>query len=263
MLDLMGTGHFPEIYSLQKLKENSYIIMEKLDHNLEELFLQQKKKFSLATVALVTEQCFAAMRQLHEAGYLHRDLKPENFMIKATNTHQIKLIDFGLSDGMRVKRAITLIGNVRFSSRDAHFGYSSRKDDLESLIFVLFYLLTGSLPWQTATKEEIEQEINRRAEVNSQVNTPILRAKHDFIKGITFPATKNEIKKVFFSEFTEICRYIFELPIDGEPKYTWISQRCERLLLLSGTRRGQCFDWCRENCSRRKRQELWDIFQGQ
>lgn len=53
MLDLMGTGHFPEIYSLQKLKENSYIIMEKLDYNLEQLFQQKKKKFSLATVALI------------------------------------------------------------------------------------------------------------------------------------------------------------------------------------------------------------------
>lgn len=78
-------------------------------------------------------------------------------MIKSTDTHQIKLIDFGLSDGMRVKRASTLIGNVRFSSRDAHFGFSSKKDDLESLIYVLYYLMTGSLPWQNATKEEIEQ----------------------------------------------------------------------------------------------------------
>lgn len=123
-------------------------------------------------------------------------------MIKSTNTHQIKLIDFGLSDGMRVKRASTLIGNVRFSSRDAHFGYSSKKDDLESLVFVIFYLLTGSLPWQSATKDQIEQEINRRAEVNDQVDTPILQAKHKFINNIEYPATKNEIKRVFYSEFT-------------------------------------------------------------
>lgn len=104
--------------------------MEKLDSNLEQLFTEKKKKFSLSTIALITDQCFTAMRLMHEGGYLHRDLKPENFMIKLINTHQIKLIDFGLSDGMRVKRASTLIGNVRFSSRDAHFGYSSKKDDL-------------------------------------------------------------------------------------------------------------------------------------
>jgi serine/threonine protein kinase len=112
-------------------------------------------------------------------------------MIKSISTHQIKLIDFGLSDGMRVKRASTLIGNVRFSSRDAHFGYSSRKDDLESLVFVLFYLMTGSLPWQSATKEQIEMEINRKAETNSNVDTPILQAKHDFIEKLEYPPTKN------------------------------------------------------------------------
>ena len=50
--------------------------MEKLDNNLEELFALKKKKFSLPTIALITEQCFTGMLLLHEAGYLHRDLKP-------------------------------------------------------------------------------------------------------------------------------------------------------------------------------------------
>lgn len=45
-------------------------------------------------------------------------------------SHQLKLIDFGLSDTVNVKKANTLIGNVRFSSRDAHFGVSSKKDDI-------------------------------------------------------------------------------------------------------------------------------------
>jgi serine/threonine protein kinase len=50
-------------------------------------------------------------------------------MIKL-NEHGIKLIDFGLADQLRVRRASTLIGNVRFSSRNSHFGYSSKKEDL-------------------------------------------------------------------------------------------------------------------------------------
>ena len=45
-------------------------------------------------------------------------------------SHQIKLIDFGLADGTKPKKANTLIGNVRFGSRGAHFGKSSQKDDL-------------------------------------------------------------------------------------------------------------------------------------
>jgi serine/threonine protein kinase len=126
-----------------------------LDKNLEEIFIERKKQFSLQTMALIAKQMVIALKDLHESGYLHRDLKPENMMVKM-NDHEIKLIDFGLADLLKVRRASTLIGNVRFSSRSSHFGYSSKKEDLESLIFILFYFASGSLPWQSCTKEEIE-----------------------------------------------------------------------------------------------------------
>ena len=69
---------------------------------------------------------FSALRDLHDLGYLHRDLKPENMMVRQGD-HEIRLIDFGLADVCKVRRASTLIGNVRFSSRQSHFGYSSKK----------------------------------------------------------------------------------------------------------------------------------------
>ena len=73
-------------------------------------------------------------------------------MSQASN-HGVKLIDFGLADTFKVRRASTLIGNVRFSSRNAHFGFSSKKEDLESLFFILGYFLSGTLPWQNSSKE--------------------------------------------------------------------------------------------------------------
>lgn len=39
MAELGHLRHFPKVYSFKKLKENSYIVMEKLDRNLEEIFL--------------------------------------------------------------------------------------------------------------------------------------------------------------------------------------------------------------------------------
>ena len=44
-----------------------------------------------------------------------------------------------------------------------------------------------------------------------QVNTPILQKKYAFLETLTFPPTKNEIKKVFYEEFTKLVKYIFEL----------------------------------------------------
>ena len=72
-------------------------------------------------------------------------------MIK-NNSHQIKLIDFGLADGTKPKKSHSLLGNVRFSSRGAHFGLSSQKDDIESLIYVIYHMMVGELPWASSTK---------------------------------------------------------------------------------------------------------------
>lgn len=42
-------------------------------------------------------------------------------------SHTVKLIDFGLAEKLYAKRSIALIGNVRFCSRAAHYGYSGKK----------------------------------------------------------------------------------------------------------------------------------------
>lgn len=94
------------------------------------------------------------MEILHGLGYIHRDLKPENMMI-CLDSHKVKLIDFGLADYVQAKRSASLIGNVRYASRDAHVGYSSPKDDLEELVYCIFYFFKGHLPWQDSTTSEI------------------------------------------------------------------------------------------------------------
>ncbi len=76
MLELMGSNYFPGAYALRKLKENSFLIMEKLDSNLEQLFLARNRKFTLSTIALIVHQSICALRIIHDCGYLHRDLKP-------------------------------------------------------------------------------------------------------------------------------------------------------------------------------------------
>ena len=75
---------------------------------------------------------------------------------KHANT--VYLIDFGLSKEFRDlnthmhiphKEAVSLTGTAMFASIHSQLGMElGRRDDLESLAYVLIYFLRGSLPWQ-------------------------------------------------------------------------------------------------------------------
>jgi serine/threonine protein kinase len=99
------------------------------------------------------------LESLHDQHYIHLDIKPDNFMLGIGKlSNQVFLIDFGLARLFRnpTTRHHTaqingsgVIGTICYSSINCHLGLTpSRRDDLESLAYVIVYLAKGSLPWQ-------------------------------------------------------------------------------------------------------------------
>jgi serine/threonine protein kinase len=102
------------------------------------------------------------LESLHDQHYVHLDVKPDNFALGIGElSNQVFLIDFRLaqlfhdpathSHTMEINGSST-IGTIHYSSINCHLGLTpSRRDDLESLIYVIVYLVKGSLPWQGVT----------------------------------------------------------------------------------------------------------------
>ena len=159
--DIQG---IPKFYGYGKLNDMyDYLIMEFLGPNLIELLNYcGYKRFTLVTVSLLALQFLNRIETLHKKSYIHRDIKPENFLIGTDNrSNVIYLLDFGLSK--RYKNTKThqhipyregrkLVGTARYVSINTHLGIEqSRRDDLESIGYVIVFLLKGVLPWQGIT----------------------------------------------------------------------------------------------------------------
>ena len=84
-------------------KEYNFLVLEKLDQDLEDDFQQSNRDFSLSKIIKLADQMIEMIEIVHEKGILHNDLKPNNMSmgIDAKNSSQLYIIDFGICQPWR------------------------------------------------------------------------------------------------------------------------------------------------------------------
>ncbi|KAI8874709.1 hypothetical protein K501DRAFT_162195, partial [Backusella circina FSU 941] len=100
----------------------------------------------------------------------------------------------------------------------------SRRDDLESLGYVLVYFYCGSLPWQ-----------GLRAKTKKQ--------KYDMISDRKIATPLEKLCKEMPSEFPAFIDYARKLTFEGKPDYTFLRNLFKRLSVRRGIAYDGRFDW--------------------
>lgn len=132
--------------------------MDLLGPSLADLFAFCGNRFSLKTTLMLADQMLGRIDSVHKKNFIHRDMKPENFLMGIGSESQtVYIIDFGLSKKFKdakthqhvpYRENKNLTGTARYASVNAHLGIEqSRRDDLESIGYILVYFINGSLPW--------------------------------------------------------------------------------------------------------------------
>mmetsp|Transcript_11493 Transcript_11493/g.33138 ORF Transcript_11493/g.33138 Transcript_11493/m.33138 type:complete len:336 (-) Transcript_11493:671-1678(-) len=160
---LRKTSVTPQLLWEGRLADDSRaMVTELLGPSLEDLFAMCKRRFSLKTTLALADQMLTCLEAVHAAGLMHRDLKPDNFLIGlGPKANTVYLIDYGLATPWLDRKSKThvkfregrgRVGTAWYSSQHASLGLQqSRRDDLESLGYIMLHFLRGSLPWQHAT----------------------------------------------------------------------------------------------------------------
>ena len=155
-------------------------------------------------------------------------------MGRGSRRHMAYVIDFGLAKLYRDPRnhrhipyreGKNLTGTARYASINTHMGIEQgRRDDLESLGYVLMYFLRGSLPWQGLKAQTKTQKYERILERKISTSTEML------CKG--FPA-----------EFRSYFEHVRSLRFDDRPDYDYVKRLFRELFFRKGFSYDNVFDW--------------------
>lgn len=199
---LLNVKGIPTAYVTWKDDDYLYMAMDLLGPSLDKLI---KKIIPWDVMNWIFPKALKIMEELHNKQFLHRDIKPENLL---TGTGELRgrdlfLVDFGLSKRYRTtslehipfKNEKSLTGTIRYASVNTHNGIEqSRRDDLESLGYVMLFLLKKRLPWMNLNISDTKLHNQRVREIKESISVndlcenapPAFKFYFNYVKSLKF-----------------------------------------------------------------------------
>ena len=240
----LRSPYLPNIKMLGYNNTHNILIMELMGKSLEDIFEEEKKynaKFMLTTrcVCNIAYQMIEILEFIHSKNYIHRDIKPDNFVTGLNKKRKyIFILDFGLSTKYRSSKTNkhyppvvykNLVGTPRYASINALGGLTqSRRDDLESVGYVLLYFLKGKLPWQGIPAKNKEERYRKIMDKKKSIKP-------------------EELCYGFHNNFSEYIRYTRNLEYEQDPDYNYLKNLFLYILKSNGFDLDCYYDWDKES----------------
>lgn len=151
--------HVVLLYGNGKHEGTDFLALEYIEGLPLDHFLMSHPCGLTDTLTLLTQMA-SGLAAAHQAGIIHRDLKPGNIMIDTRLN--AKLVDFGLAQENTGTRSSAdyLIGSVNYIAPEVAAGRApTHKSDIYALGLVLYYMLTGEVPFMGRSHEDTLEKI--------------------------------------------------------------------------------------------------------
>ena len=243
---LRGFG-IPEVLSYGRTKAYNILVMPLLGKNLLDLFLLSKESVNINDVCCVAIQILDRIEWVHSNNIVYRDIKPENFLFGKNDKNILYLIDFGLCRKYKSSKTgihITprnmgkFTGTSRYASVYAMAGNEqSRRDDIESIGYMLIFLIKKKLPWQGIKGNSYKDCYHKLYLMKKNIKL------EELCRGLP-------------REIIEYMEYAKYLKFEQEPDYNYLRNIFNRILNKNRVIFEQyIFSWCRNESVNNNRKE--------
>lgn len=156
---MLSHPNIVSVYDVSHSEGVEYIVMELIEGVTLMQYMKKKGALGWKEALHFAVQISKALEHAHEKGIVHRDIKPQNIMILKDGT--IKVADFGIAalESAQEKKSDQTVGSVHYIAPEQARGEQpDPRSDIYSLGVVLYEMLTGKMPYDGDTAEQVARK---------------------------------------------------------------------------------------------------------